>query len=325
MNKLPTLEPLDAIEESKTPKGEVRKRRRRASRQKEIAAPSWENGSKFRKKRPEKLLMTFMLVGAGLLVLVAVLLSTRSKSPAATKVPPIVSQPPMPPPTQAAPAEENDLPDVGEFLRLAEPMARSFLNAGTVTELLRFVRHPEITSKRLNERFPDGRIQPPGLQTFADNGAVQLERTNVTVKIRIGNFEQRDLSFARTRDGWKIDWESWVGWSDMPWETFAEKAPTTPSRFRVRIKPIIYYNFSFSDDGKWRSYLIESPDGQHRFFGYVERGSPVDALINLADTPSGGDFILDLAFPADNSGRNQVLIKDRIAVGWVEPEHAASP
>ncbi|OYV02513.1 MAG: hypothetical protein CFE26_22095, partial [Verrucomicrobiales bacterium VVV1] len=109
------------------------------------------------------------------------------------------------------------------------------------------------------------------------------------------------------------------------WDEFKEKQPKTPTRFRVRLKPIIYYNFGFSDDRKWRSYLVESPDGNHRLFAYVERGSRVDDLINFADNPGGRDYVLDLRFPADNPGSNQVLIEDRIAEGWVEPEPTDSP
>lgn len=317
------LSPPD--EAAVTPQGELRKRRRRGSRGKESASPAWEQQAKFLSKRPEKSLTVAIIGGAALLLIVAVIIATRSKPAVVTPMAPVVekSTPQFPPGSEKA--RLPDVPDVGQFLRLAEPIAKTFLEAKSVDEILPVVRHPDITGKHLNDRYVDGHFMAPGLQSFAEDGAVSIQQSTAVVKVRTGNFEQRDLCFVHTKDGWKVDWESWVGWSDISWEMFAEKAPTTPSRFRVRLKPIIYYNFGFTDDGKWRSYLIESPDGEHRFFGYVERGTPVDNLINLADSPGGGDFILDLAFPADNVGRNQVLIKDRIAVGWVEPESAESP
>ena len=313
--------PVLPLEESVPLVPELRKRRRKG-KEKQAAVPSWEMGSWGRSGRPEKVLMAAMIGGAVLLVIIAVIISRRTNSSSDMPSTPGMVMAPIELPADGVPAEE--LPDVGAFLRVAEPMARTFLEAKSIPELLAVVRHPGITAKRISERFPEGVITPVGLQTFADDGAVRIEHSNASVKVRIGNFELRDLSYARTKDGWKIDWESWVGWSDLPWEEFMEKAPTTSRRFRVRLKPIIYYNFGFADDRKWRSYLIESTDGQHRLFGYVERGSRVDDLINFTDSPSGGDYILDLCFPADNIGRNQVLITDRIAEGWVEPDSIES-
>lgn len=318
-----------AAEQVEPPQGELRKRRRHSGKDKD-ATPSWEHGKRTRTLRPEKLLMAAMVAGALILLLVALLVSRRSKPEQAAAPMPVTPSPIELPVTPPSPIAKEDVElggelDIREFLRLAEPMARTFLNAKSVEELLPVIRHPKTTGPRLGERHPDGNLQPPGFQSFAEGGAIQIDRTSAVVKVLTGTFEQRNLSFARTRDGWKIDWESWVGWSDLSWEQFKDKAPTTPSRFRVRLKPIIYYNFSFSDDTRWRSYLIESPDGSERYFGYVERGSRVDDLINFADSPSGGDFILALSFPAENTGRNQVLITDRIAVGWIEPESADSP
>jgi len=305
------------------PKGEVRKRRRRVTKDKESVTPDWEHKRGRRSARSEKILMASMIGGALLLVVVALALFLKSK-PAAQAAPahltktPIIELPIAPPPL-------DETPDVGAFLRVAEPLARSFLEGKTVTDLLAVVRHPKITGPRIQELHPDGMLKPPGMEAFAEGGQVMLEKSTAVVRVRTGTFEEREVSFFRSTDGWKVDWESWVGWSDMPWDEFKEKQPKSPTRFRVHLKPIIYYNFGFSDDLKWRSYLVESPDGNHRFFAYVERGSRVDDLINLADNPSGDDYVLDLCFPPDNPGSNQVLIAAWIADGWVEPEPTDSP
>ncbi len=320
------MEPVEHVVETEASVPGVRKRRRRSSSEKKSSTPSWEHDARTRSRSSEKRVMASMVGGAVLLVLVAILFASRPKS--STGLPPVTTDSFTPSeyqPLEGSESPTEALPDVPTFLHSAQPLAKAFLEATTVPELLATVRSPEISSKRMALSYPDGKVQPSGLQSFAEDGAVKIEASTAAVKVRIGNFEERDLYFFRTRDGWKVDWESWVGWSDLSWDTFAEKAPREPNRFRVRVKPIIYYNFGFSDERKWRSYLIESPDGSHRFFGYVERGSRVDGLINLADNPTGGDFILELAFPVENTGRNQVLINDRIAVGWVEPEKVESP
>lgn len=325
---IPQAEPAEPLIQSaqsvsSLPQREVRRRRRRHSKTKESDAPDWEQGQGRRSASSEKILMGAMIGGAALLVAVALFVFLRSKRvehpPAA-----ILPKPPVDTPAIARPVSD-ETPDVGAFLREAEPLARSFLQARTVAELLAVVRHPTITGPRIQERHPDGQIKPPGIESFAEGGAVVLNQSTAVVKVRTATFEEREVSFYRSAEGWKIDWESWVGWSDMPWDEFKDRQPKTPTRFRVRLKPIIYYNFGFSDDQKWRSYLVESPDGNHRLFAYVERGSRVDNKINLADSPGGGDYVLDLRFPADAAGGNQVLIEERVADGWVEPDPADSP
>ncbi len=310
-------------EEPAAPEGQLRKRRRRLLKDKDSGTPDWEKQQVRRSQRSEKVLMGSMIGGAVLLVVVALVVFLKPKSddptPAANLPKTPISLPPI------APSPLDETPDVGTFLREAEPLAMIFLHAKTVAELLPVVRHPKITGPRLQERHPDGMLKPPGMESFAEGGSVILEKSTAVVKVRTATFEEREVSFFKSAEGWKVDWESWVGWSDMPWDEFMQKQPKTPIRFRLRLKPIIYYNFVFSDDLKWRSYLAESQDGNHRLFAYVERGSRVDNLINFADNPNGGDYVLDLRFPAENPGSNQVLIEDRIAEGWVEPERTDSP
>lgn len=313
---------LTAQTETPPPQGDVLRRRRHHLKYGDSNTPDWEKQQGRRSGRSEKLLMASMIGGALLLVVVALVVFLKSKpvDPATADSSP---KPPVSLPPSAPSMDET--PDVGTFLREAEPLAKTFLQAKTVAELLPVVRHPKITGPRIQTRHPDGMLKPPGMESFAEGGSVILEKSTAVVKVRTATFEEREVSFYKSVDGWKVDWESWVGWSDLPWDEFLEKQPKTPSRFRVRLKPIIYYNFGFSDDRKWRSYLVESPDGNHRLFAYVERGSRVDNLINFADNPNGGDYVLDLRFPTDNPGSNQVLIEDRIADGWVEPEPTDSP
>lgn len=310
-------------QEEPAPQGELRKRRRRLGKDKDSVTPSWEHQHGRRPLRSEKTLMISMIGGVTLLLAAALVVFLKSKPVEAPPAPITMAPIEVTPLKPVLPVD--DTPDVGAFLREAEPLTKTFLQARTVQELLPVVRHPKITGPRIQELHPDGMLKPPGLESFAEGGAVVLEKGTAVVKVRTGTFEERNISFCKTAEGWKVDWESWVGWSDLSWEEFKEKQPKTPTRFRVHIKPIIYYNFGFSDDHKWRSYLVESPDGNHRLFAYVERGSRVDDLINLADTPGGGDYVLDLRFPADSPGTNQVLIEDRIAEGWVEPEQTDPP
>jgi len=79
-----------------------------------------------------------------------------------------------------------------------------------------------------------------------------------------------------------------------------------------------YYNFEFSDERKWQSYQLRSPDGQHVVYGYVKRDSSADKELRPAEKNSGNLVTVSLKFPVGETSKNQVLIEQILADGWVE-------
>jgi hypothetical protein len=94
--------------------------------------------------------------------------------------------------------------------------------------------------------------------------------------------------------------------------------------FRVVLSPVEYYNFAFSDDRKWQSYRLESPDGVHAIYGYVERNSTLDSMIRPSPDQKQAAMTLQLEFPENATSPKQVLIRKMIAEGWML-ENAESP
>ena len=241
---------------------------------------------------------------------------------------------PLPPPVkQADPAADPDGAEVprlmkrseAELLAEAEPLARKFLEARTVEEMLKVVRNPGETGARLRRRYPDGRITPPGLAEFNAGNAVAYADHTASVDVRTADFAVRQLDFVGTPAGLRIDWESWAGWCELPWNDFLAKRPTDPQVFRVIMRKVDYYNFEFADDGKWRSYRLESQDGDHGLYGYVERGSVLDERLLLDADAKQARVILKLRFPEGSAGTEQVRIEELVNDGWVMPDTTDSP
>jgi hypothetical protein len=229
------------------------------------------------------------------------------------------------PPTVAESGDEP-LPAImrrGQVSLLAEtePLARKFLEATSIDELLPLVRDPQRAKPRMQREYPQGRIEPPGLAKFNGNGNVGFGEAVALVEVRTRNFESRQLAFAETREGLKIDWESWTGWSDLTWPALLASRPTQAQVFRVIVKRVDYYNFGFADDKKWQSYRLESRGGEYMIYGYVERGSTLEGKIQLTPEVDRVPMILKIRFPADAAtSSNQVLIDEVVADGWVEKD-----
>ncbi len=78
-----------------------------------------------------------------------------------------------------------------------------------------------------------------------------------------------------------------------------------------------YYNFGFSDDRKWQSYLLTSPDENHILYAYVERGSVLDNRLKPSPDVKKTPLTLMLSFPDDAASPNQVLVGKIVTEGWM--------
>lgn len=203
------------------------------------------------------------------------------------------------------------------FLAEAEVLARKFLEATRVEELLPLVRDPERADERIRSFYPDGRIAAPGMAAFNTQSDISRSGPGASIKVRTRDFEEKSLVFFEQPDGLRIDWESWAGWSEMPWKTFLGSKPTEGNVFRLLLSPIDYYNFGFSDDKKWQSYRLESPDGEHAIYGYAERGSALNTRLRPPPDSKQVPMMLTLQFPENATSRDQVIIGSIVAEGWV--------
>jgi hypothetical protein len=260
--------------------------------------------------------MTLMLVGGTALfaLIVAGVLMTMFGG---GKAPPVLQRPVaeqlLP---QQEEAEDTSLPEA-DFLAAAEPLAAKFLSATSVTDLLPLLRNPQTAEPRLRSKYPDGKIEAPGMEVFNTTGEVARNGHAMTVKVRTGGLDEKSLAFFMTPEGLKIDWESWIGWSEMPWNEFLNTRPVAGKLFRVWLSPVDYYNFAFSDDLKWRSYRLTSPDEEHAVYGYVEHGSAIDKLLMPSPDENMIPLTVTLSFPEKSTSRNQVLVGKVVAKGWM--------
>jgi len=273
-----------------------------------------------RSKRPWGKMIAVALAVTSLMG--ALLFMIQRKKPANTAPAPVIVQNEE----EAAPApvaDPIDLPlemnrNQTELLAELEPVAQGFLQATTVDDLLPFVRNRDKVEKKVRAYYPDGKITPLGMSAFNTAGSVAFRDKLASVSVRTNDFSPKQLAFIRTSDGMKIDWESFVGWSEMPWEDFLSKKPTKPAVFRASLRVVDYYNFSFSDESKWQSYQLRSPDGQQVVYGYVKRDSSADKQLHPAEKGAGNLVTVSLKFPLGESSKNQVLIEEILADGWVE-------
>ncbi len=254
------------------------------------------------------------------------LLRPTGHSPTVTKPVPAVPERSA---EKSSSTELEGIPDVPldyqAFRREAEATAKRFLEAKTVAEMAKETPNPAQTEARAKSLFPDGKIEAPGFVEFKqEEGLINQDRFS-TAQVQTRWKGALPLTFVRTKEGWKIDWESWSGWSEVSWADALAQRSTKLVRLRATVAPIQYYNFYFNDESRWRSFKLESSDGEHLLYGYVERGSEVETQLSrgLEITPR---LLIEVRFPGDPSARNQVFLTRLVNTGWTDfDESTATP
>ncbi len=300
-------------------KGEIpkkRSRKKRGKRENSLEA-DWDR-DRVVSSRDDKSKMKRMLIVSGILfsLIVAGIVAalTSGQSPL-----PTVAVKAVEASVAVAPAAKTLLDrNQGELAAECQVIAQKFLDATSVEELLSVVYNPETAEPRIRGYYADGVVEPQGLKDFNVGQAMQIKGKAVSTVIRNNNFDAKSIIFIDGPQGFEVYWESFVGWSEMPWLDFIAQKPTEAKEFRVILAPVDYYNFDFADDRKWQSYTLQSPDGEHSLYGYVERESTLNFKIMLNPDVKSAPMILSLKYPEGATSGSEVIIEDQIAEGWIE-------
>ena len=144
-------------------------------------------------------------------------------------------------------------------------------------------------------------------------------------------------NFHRTDSGkLLLDWESWAAWSEKTWPEFKQERGQVPVLMRAVASESSYFNYEFSDTGRWLAVNLRSADGFHNVTGYVERESKMGmALANVIGVPlphklPDGSLMralkrpgtkalvtVRLAFPSNAQSDHCVKITELLADRWL--------
>lgn len=137
-------------------------------------------------------------------------------------------------------------------------------------------------------------------------------------------------SFHRSAAGkLLLDWAAWIGFSEKSWSDLKKQRPVIPTLVRAMAEESDYYNYEFTDQGRWLAVKLRSPDGEHYVTGYCDRGSGTGiALSNLVggslsqkaskEMPAARIAVtVRVAFPVAAQSDNCVNITSLLADTWL--------
>lgn len=221
-------------------------------------------------------------------------------------------------------SESIPLPDdvEPERLRAAIELQKLFWAAPTWHEKLAFITDSKRVQPMVKEFYEVQKDTEPLVGNLTAQGHFKLNSAEVLLfsysSPRPGG--ALDMALVATNGGkFLIDWESYVGASEVSWGQFKRERITQPKLFRVFANQDDYFNFEFSDDKRFTSFHLTSPDGLNFVKGYCERESTIaKTLISLFSTGAERKALtLRLAFPEKAQSDQCVHIIGVLANRWL--------
>lgn len=219
--------------------------------------------------------------------------------------------------------EADALEEAGrsEIRERAGSVAEQFFKARSIEERLPFVRDPERVRPLMEHYYSTHPDEPALPGAVAIEEAIAVRKSILVITVTVDGSMTRQLALQRHPDGsYLADWESFIGYCEIPWEDIPTRKATTPFLIRAKVKLTSYYNHGFEADDSWVSWQLDAiGDNNHRLFGYAKRDSQVLAKLGLHTmlTDRAALLTLRVKYPETAPASDQLEITEFVANGWV--------
>lgn len=183
-------------------------------------------------------------------------------------------------------------------------------------ELLAFVRNADEVAPRLLEFYKQGRGRLPVSDWLVASGDMRIDYDDsLDIAIFYATTDDGEpwwVVFEETADGPKLDWDSFVRYSDMDVDTFLSGKIQEPKEFRLLAMIDDYFNYEYSNPADYWCVRLFDTRESFIFYGYVRKDSALGRRIP-EEIPPKRIIVEDLAvtqgIPTDIDGINPVEAK----------------
>jgi hypothetical protein len=227
-------------------------------------------------------------------------------------------------------AEATAIPDVPAIIEQVErdrdrakAVVRAYLGAPTVAARSEYVRRPEQVAPLMQQYYAERRPAPLEVLEFGPVDPQPLEGRAfwIAVAKTPAKPERGEILLLEKVDsGFKVDWETHVGYNPMSPERYVKQRPAGKLDFRVYVSRDDYYNGDFDDSRKYLAAKLEFADSPVNLVGYIDKRSrDFSRFLNLVDLKKQVPLILTLEWPAGDPGGDppQVRIQGLAAESWL--------
>lgn len=232
--------------------------------------------------------------------------------------------PPLPPaaPSTAGPDAATSVGILSEAEHeQAIQVMKQFLEALTPDDLKPVLRDASRVWPQVQAHQEHTPWKPFVIRRLPSQNEIRVNGKLMAGAVEVDDFRQQVVAMESTPDGIKVDWETYTGQGEMSWDDFQAQRPSAPVLMRVAVEADDYFNDDFADATTHACFRLFSHQDTHRFYGYVERGSPVHAQLSKRIRANPRVLMaLRLRYPIGSTNANQVEIAELVADGWLVTE-----
>ncbi|QTN31901.1 hypothetical protein HZ994_06010 [Akkermansiaceae bacterium] len=205
-----------------------------------------------------------------------------------------------------------------------ETTVRAFFDSRTVEEMRRYVRQPDRVEPLMERHYLDSPPVPVRVERMAGLEPLTIENLATFWMVSCvfpGGGKSQVLVEVLSAGEAKVDWETFVCYQPMDWDEFAKGRPGGyTGDFRVYVEPDNYYSFEFADSATYASFRLTALGGEETLYGYVARGTELEARMNEAIGHNRGaatPMMLRLHLPGGVLSRRGVVVREMVAPRWI--------
>ena len=201
-------------------------------------------------------------------------------------------------------------------------VAELFLRASTHKERLRWVRNPEQVGSIMEKFFTEGagkdeKVINQMIIDSADDDELIMDRFELTMN----DGKPRMLCIVHCNGRALVDFESYARCGSTTWDELLSGKVNKAERMRVFIENNNYYNYSFTNEQKWISFVAKTPDLTNPI--YLYGSSDNQEFIDLKRTIGTGTITCTISLEASSEGNStscrQFILSKLTAKSWVTP------
>ena len=220
----------------------------------------------------------------------------------------------------------DDLLKQMESLELHELVSASledFLNSDDIEAKIKLSRSSERViplMRKYYQNYDDGPIAFRRISSAGEEGTGIIDGFYL-IKVSFPDFSILPVILAFENDRIVVDWESFVGYSEITLSEFISKKPRNSTLMRLNASSDNYFNYQFQED-MYRCLYLRNPEDTEAVYGYIERGGRADdQLSRIIESGQSIRFItLKIQYPKKLGGKNQVIIDEIVTSGWLIKE-----
>lgn len=202
----------------------------------------------------------------------------------------------------------------------AEKIVRSFYAAETPVLKSKYVRAPEVVLPLMVEWY----AKNPGdtfeeIEFFTEVEAILKDSHFLALGVLHPDQTQREVFLERTAEGYKVEWESTVGYQPISWHEFIQEKPEEPQRLRLICEKLEIAPRKFGESAEESFFVLLSSFGQDgKILAYCELLSEDAGKLQeyLAFKDEVG-VTVDVRYAGSSGGRALFEITNVVQDGWI--------